>query len=290
MATVPAPTPNQDAWTIIQGLDGMDSEMLAHPGVAHIPSILEDGELPEAITFASGKAMVLVATDQRVVTVQITYDIIKRQHSVRKVTSHQYRDMTSFDAQHGFMAAGFVMVDENGKRKIIAARKLGRDGFASVVNAHLMPAAPTPARKRADLFSGMPFWQKIISVPLSIAVLVAAVGAVWFVGETAWGWWQSASVPKHFTCNLDAERAIKGQMNYPSTFDDHLLATSDWNSARATVQGDKENGWTINAAMIFGAKNAFGMQTDHIVRYQGYVNSDGECTGVLLGEFAHYRQ
>ena len=270
----------------------MDSEILAHPGVAHIPSILEHGELPEAITFASGKAMVLVATDQRVVTVQITYDIIKRQHSVRKVTSHQHRDMTSFDAQHGFMAAGFVMVDANGKRKIIAARKLGRDGFASVVSAHLMPAAPTPARKRADPFSGMPFWQKIISVPLSIAVLVAAVGAVWFVGETAWGWWQGNQAEAE-ACRLNdqcwggkhhikAETACTPAVERQARYDhDWTDGWEGWKFTTWHFSGDVADGIIQYRGGKVKFQNAFGVWAPMV--YGCYYNTETESVvGVVV--------
>ena len=135
------PSPSQDAWAIIQGLDGVDQKLLAHPGVAHIPSILEDDELPEALTH-DGAGKVLVATDRRIVEIETSV----LRSSVRKVTSYPYETILSFQADKGFLAPGFSMITAHGT-KMLAAKKDGREGFATVVDSRLSsspPAAPTP--------------------------------------------------------------------------------------------------------------------------------------------------
>ena len=138
----PNPSPAQDAWTIIQGLDGVDERLLDHPGVTHIPSILEKNELPEALTHDGG-GKVLVATDRRIVEIETS--MLRK--SVRKVTSHTYQAILSFEADRGFMAIGFSMVTVDGTRTL-AAQRVRREEFASIVNSHLRASLPaTPGEK-----------------------------------------------------------------------------------------------------------------------------------------------
>ena len=127
----PNPSPAQDAWTIIQTLDGIDKKLLEHPGVAHIPSILEENELPEALTYDGG-GKVFVATGRRLVEIETS--MLRR--SVRNVTSHPYETILSFEADNGFMAPGFSMVTVDGARTL-AAQKARREEFAVAVNSHL---------------------------------------------------------------------------------------------------------------------------------------------------------
>ena len=129
------PSPSQGAWAIIQGLDGVDQKLLAHPGVAHIPSILEADELPDALTH-DGAGKVLVATDRRIVEIETSV----LRNSVRKVTSYPYETILSFQADKGFLAPGFSMVTAHGP-KLLAAKKDGREQFGAAVNSHL-PAFP----------------------------------------------------------------------------------------------------------------------------------------------------
>ena len=143
--------PSQDTWDIIQGLDGMNRKLLDHPGVLHIPSIMEEGDLPEAITH-DGSGKVLVATDRRLIEIETS--MLRK--SVRETTSYRYQGISSFEVQRGFMAVGFNMVTTEGAR-ILAAQKDGREAFAGTVNACLqaappemsdeggLPATPTPA-------------------------------------------------------------------------------------------------------------------------------------------------
>ena len=61
--------------------------------------------------------------------------------------------------------------------------------------------------------------------------------------------------PLYTHCSYDAKQAIKHQLQYPSSYDEHgMLTTSemrDWSS----VYGNEVDGWEINTAIIFGAKN-----------------------------------
>ena len=129
------PSPAQGAWNIIQGLAGVDKKLLDHPGVSHIPSILEENELPEALTY-EGQTKVLVATDRRIVEIETSI----WEKTVQKVTSYPYQTILSFEADKGLLAVGFTMVT-NGP-KSLRAQKNGREEFASLVNSHLQASLP----------------------------------------------------------------------------------------------------------------------------------------------------
>ena len=98
------------------------------------------------------------------------------------------------------------------------------------------------------------------------------------------------SNPQHYECSYKAKQAIKQRLAYPSTFDEHDMATTRLAMDQATVAGDAEAGWHIRAPMIFATKNAFGVQLDYLVWYDGWVNSDGECVGAVPGDFVRYTQ
>ena len=157
-----ATSPSQDAWAVIQRLDGVDTKLLGHAGVINVPSILEDNELPEALTH-DGAGKVLVATDRRIIEVETSI----MRSSVRKVTSYPYQTLTSFQADSGFMAIGFRMVTVHGA-KTIAAKKDGREEFASVVNSHLgsspvatpLGTAAAPPAPTAELPQGALWFAK----------------------------------------------------------------------------------------------------------------------------------
>ena len=146
----PNPQPAQDTWVIIQGLDYVDKKLLGHPGVAHIPSILEENELPEALTYDGG-GKVLVATDRRIVEIETSV----LRSSVRKVTSHPYQTILSFEADRGFMAPGFSMVTGHWTRTF-AAQKVGREEFALVVNSHLRASLPVAPEEKSRATTAVP--------------------------------------------------------------------------------------------------------------------------------------
>ena len=96
------------------------------------------------------------------------------------------------------------------------------------------------------------------------------------------------STPLYTHCSYDAKQAIKRQLQYPSSFDEHgMLTTSemrDW----STVYGNEVDGWEIDTAIIFGAKNAFGVKSDFKVWYLANVNPDGKCVKIVLDDFLPY--
>ena len=146
----PNPSSAQDVWTLLQGLAGVDKKLLGHPGVAHTPSILEENELPEALTYDGG-GKVLVATDRRIVEIETS--MLRK--SVRNVTSHPYQTILSFEADTGFMAPGFSMVTVDGTR-ILAAQKVRREEFALVVASHLQASLPVTPDEKSSTTTAVP--------------------------------------------------------------------------------------------------------------------------------------
>ena len=131
----------------------------------------------------------------------------------------------------------------------------------------------------------MPTNQKVLGCFSSIVIIAILVGIGWFAFSQCT---RTVSEPEDYECRYDAEQAIKRQLAFPSTFDEHELLTSQMSMDRSIITGDEERGWHIRSLIIFGTKNAFGVQSDYLVWYDGTVNPEGECTGVTLGGFAPY--
>ena len=77
-------------------------------------------------------------------------------------------------------------------------------------------------------------------------------------------------------------------MAFPSTFDEHNMLTTRKEMDLSTISRVGDKGWDIRTVMVFGSKNAFGVQSDYLVWYDGRVDPEGNCTGVLLGDFVPY--
>ena len=96
------------------------------------------------------------------------------------------------------------------------------------------------------------------------------------------------STPRYTHCSYDAKQAIKSQLQYPSSFDEHGIWTTSEMRERSSVYGNEVDGWEIETAIIFGAKNAFGVKSDFKVWYLASVNPDGKCVEIVLGDFLPY--
>ena len=133
-------SPSQDAWAIIQGLDGVDQKLLAHPGVAHIPSILVDDELLKALVYDGAKE-IQVATDRRIIHITTSF----WKSNVQKVVSHPYDTMLSFVPTAGAFESSFTMMTDKGVITLPGGKKQHREQFAKVVNECLRVSPSVPA-------------------------------------------------------------------------------------------------------------------------------------------------
>ena len=96
------------------------------------------------------------------------------------------------------------------------------------------------------------------------------------------------SEPEFYHCQYDAELAVKRQLNFPATFDLHSTDTTRAGMDVAIITGDEVEGWRINAPLIFGAENAFGVKSDYRVFYTANVQPDGTCWGVTAENIQPY--
>ena len=96
------------------------------------------------------------------------------------------------------------------------------------------------------------------------------------------------STPVHYHCSYDAKQSIKKHLAFPSTFDEHVSLSNSKARSFAAVMGNEDSGWSIRTPMVFGTKNAFGVQSDYLVWYTATVDTEGDCTGVTLDNFIPY--
>ena len=127
--------PITDVRTIFQGLEGVDAKLLAHPAFAHLPSVLEEGDVPASVAW-NGQTDVYVATDRRVIHLKTTF----MQKSIGKVTSYPYSDICSFQAETGFVSLGCNMETTSGARKLPMKPETRRH-FATTVQSHILVAS-----------------------------------------------------------------------------------------------------------------------------------------------------
>ena len=85
-----------------------------------------------------------------------------------------------------------------------------------------------------------------------------------------------------FACQLEAARAVKRLVPFPSTFDVHDGSETYSQVKRwSGVSKHREGYWQINTGLVFGVENAFGVPSNFLVRYQAHM-LDGECDIVKL--------
>ena len=118
-----------------------------------------------------------------------------------------------------------------------------------------------------------------------IVLLGLAVLGAWFVFSKCTG---RVSDPLHYHCSYDAQQVVKRHLAFPSTFDEHVSLSNSKARRLATVMGDGDRGWSIHTPMVFGTKNAFGVQSDYLVWYTATVDAEGDCTGIEIDQFIPY--
>ncbi len=84
---------SQAVLAALRELEGVDEDLLRRPEVAHLPSVLEDDELPGCIANFTPVGIV-VATDRRIVNIRKS----RWRSSIKSVDSYPYRSIHSIDA------------------------------------------------------------------------------------------------------------------------------------------------------------------------------------------------
>ena len=111
-------------YSVLRGLDGVDEKTLKRPEVAYLPSVLEDGELPECV-LGSPPPNFVVATDRRIIHVQRAVFGNK----IKKHATHSYHEISSIER-----SMGMCIIDTAEKKISINAPKDKTEAFIDFVN------------------------------------------------------------------------------------------------------------------------------------------------------------
>ena len=115
-------------------LEGVDDKLLKRPEIMHLPSLLEDDELPACLVRGSNLS-VAVATDRRIVVLHQSL----MGNSVKKVESFPFSEVESITTGKGFLDAPLEVVMA-GKGHRLEADKSQRYAFAEFVTGKLVPS------------------------------------------------------------------------------------------------------------------------------------------------------
>ena len=122
--------------TAIRNLDGVDDKLLNRPEIGHLPSVLEDGELPDFIVTSSLGAGCLVTTNRRVIQVEISLSV-----PPFKSKSFAYGEILSFEPYSGVLGSGVgsgVRIHKSdGEAEIIVTERSRTRAFVDHVNAKI---------------------------------------------------------------------------------------------------------------------------------------------------------
>ena len=249
----------------LRTLEGFDEKLLERPEIAHLPSVLEEGELPGSVVQSTASA-ILVATDRRVIHIEKSL----WGKSIKRVRSYLYSDIRSCRADMGFFGLGLSMRTSEGV-KTLNANKKSRLTFSNFVRHHLgdEPQSESALKSSSGSKRDIALGFTILGV-LGALVVGVVFGALWIFGGDSE---PSEDRLNGFHClsswdgNHDGlERLVKPLLNDPNsmeTFKTHI--------------GRVSNG-EHRIIMEFGARNAFG----GMVRMTAYGWVDHEdCTATL---------
>ena len=130
-------------FTALRSLDGVDDKMLTRPEVGYLPSVLEDGELPEFIVHSTASD-ILVATNRRVLRVGKSVF-----GSSFKIDSFAYDDITSVEPATSILG-GNVTIHTHRKNKLYPTDKSRTRAFALHVNGKIQSVELTATEESAS--------------------------------------------------------------------------------------------------------------------------------------------
>ncbi|MDE0124213.1 MAG: PH domain-containing protein [Bryobacterales bacterium] len=110
-------------------MSGYDREVLRRPETAHLPSVLDAGEMPKCIAYDRNLNSVAFATDQRIINIKKSVF----GDSIKKVESYPYTDLISIKAGKKFLDFPLEIKTEKQESININASKETRFAFAEFV-------------------------------------------------------------------------------------------------------------------------------------------------------------
>lgn len=120
--------PEPEIYSVLRRLEGVEEKTLAHPAVAYLPSVLEDGELPECV-LDSPSPQFVVATDRRIVHVSTS----RSGDKIKKHTSYPYSAISSVNL-FSVLRMNSLNIHTQGKQITITAHKDNIEAFIAFVN------------------------------------------------------------------------------------------------------------------------------------------------------------
>ena len=124
----------------VRELEGVDNEFLKRPEIAHLPSILEEDEMPECVA-KHALLSIVVATDRRIIKIERSI----WSDSIKKVESYSYADIHSIKAGTGIFEDPLA-IETSEKQYRLEADKPTRFAFAEFVAAKIRPVEPNAAK------------------------------------------------------------------------------------------------------------------------------------------------
>ena len=124
-------------YSVLRGLGSVDEKTLAGPLVAYLPTVLEDGELPECALDASNQFV--VATDRRIIYVEKV-----------KQMSRSYHDIFSLEHSSGLGMHTLVINAASGKIHV-GGSKERIESFITCVNPKIEPKVTEIDLKMASI-------------------------------------------------------------------------------------------------------------------------------------------
>ncbi len=121
-------------FTALQNLDGVDDKLLNRPEIGYLPTVLEDGELPDFVAAGAYGTGCLVATNRRIINVERSGS-----GSSFKCRSFAYSEVLSFEASTGIFSGTVEIHKSDGKTERVLVEKSRTRVFVGHVNAKIRP-------------------------------------------------------------------------------------------------------------------------------------------------------
>ena len=140
----------------LRNLSGYDREILRRPETAHLPSVLDAGEMPKCIAYDPNLNSVAFATDKRIVNIKKSVF----GDSIKKVESYSYSDLVSIKAGTKFLDLPLeiktkkqesIAINASTETRFAFARFVERKSGEEIKRANDLQRGARDARRRRSM-------------------------------------------------------------------------------------------------------------------------------------------
>lgn len=136
----------------LRNLSGYDREVLHRPETAHLPSVLDVGEMPQCIAYDPNWYSVAFATDKRIINIKKSVF----GNSIKKVESYPYTDLISIKAGKRSLDLPLELETKKEKSIVISASKETRFAFAEFVEKKISEGIGQSVGRSDDIRNTQP--------------------------------------------------------------------------------------------------------------------------------------